>query len=149
MSSSATTLSTRASATGLLAIGAMHVVWATGSPWPMKDRRLLTDAVVGSEDDQPPPPSACLTVAGLLGTAAALVAGRPRSVPRLSRLGAAGVVAVLTTRGALGLAGRTDIVSPGSSSERFRQLDRRVYSPLCLTLAALATPALRDLTASR
>ena len=50
-------------------------------------------------------------------------------------------MAVLTTRGALGLAGRTDIVSPGSSSERFRQLDRQVYSPLCLTLAALATPA--------
>ncbi len=148
MSPSATTLSTHASATGLLAIGALHVVWATGSPWPMRDRRLLTDAVVGSEGDRPPPPSACLTVAGLLGTAAALVAGRPRSAPGLSRVGAGAVVAVLTARGALGLAGRTDVVSPGSSSERFRRLDRRYYSPLCLGLAALATPALRGVTAS-
>ena len=79
--------STRTSATGLGAIGALHAVWATGSSWPMRERRLLTDAVVGSEGDQPPPPAACLTVAGLLGTAAALVAGRPRSVPGLSRLG--------------------------------------------------------------
>ena len=113
--------STRASATGLGAIGALHVVWATGSPWPMRDRRLLTDAVVGSDGDQPPPPSACLAVAGLLATAAALVAGRPRALPRLSRVGAGAVVAVLATRGALGLAGRTDMLSPGSVSERFRR----------------------------
>jgi uncharacterized protein DUF3995 len=142
-------LSTRTAATGLAAIGALHVVWATGSSWPMRDRRLLTDAVVGSDGDRPPPPAACLTVAALLGTASALVDGRPRTLPAVSRLGSAGVVAVLTTRGVLGLAGRTDIVSPGSLSERFRRLDRRYYSPLCLTLAALATPATRRITAPR
>lgn len=135
--------STRAAAAGLGAIGALHVVWATGSPWPMGDRRLLTDAAVGSDGDQPPPPAACLAVAALLAAAAALVDGRPRALPGLSRLGAGGVVAVLATRGALGLAGRTDALSPGSVSERFRRLDRRVYSPLCLSLAALAAPAMR------
>ena len=50
----------------------------------------------------------------------------------------------LAVRGLLGLAGRTDIVSPGSSSSRFRELDRRLYSPLCLALAALALPAARS-----
>jgi hypothetical protein len=38
------------------------------------------------------------------------------------------------------MAGRTDLLAPGSSSERFRSLDRRVYSPICLTLAALSLP---------
>lgn len=107
----------------------------------MGDRRLLTDAVVGSDEDEPPSPAACMAVAGLLGTAACLVAGRPHGAPAVSRLGAGGVVAVLAIRGGLGVAGRTDLLSPGSVSERFRRLDRRVYSPLCLSLAALALPA--------
>ena len=133
--------STRISAGGLLAIAGLHVAWAAGSSWPMGDRRILTDSVVGGPSDEPPSPAACLAVAGLLSTAAALVLGRPRGVPLVSRLGSSGVVAVLTTRGAVGLAGRTDLLSPGSVSERFRRMDRRAYSPLCLALAALAAPA--------
>ena len=46
--------STKIASAGLLAIGGLHVVWSTGSSWPMKDRRLLTDAVVGSKDDVAP-----------------------------------------------------------------------------------------------
>jgi hypothetical protein len=45
---------------------------------------------------------------------------------------------VLAVRGTLGLAGMTHVLSPGSTSARFRTLDRRVYSPLCLALAGLA-----------
>jgi hypothetical protein len=44
---------------------------------------------------------------------------------------------VLAVRGGLGLAGRTDVMAPGSVSARFRRLDRAVYSPLCLLLAGL------------
>jgi Protein of unknown function (DUF3995) len=90
-----------------------------------------------------PPPVACWAVAAALGTAATLVAGRPQRLPRARRTATAGVALVLSTRGLLGLAGRTDVVSPGSSSPRFRQLDRRVYAPLCLALAALSLPAAR------
>jgi hypothetical protein len=39
--------------------------------------------------------------------------------------------------------GLTHLISPGSSSPRFHGFDRRLYSPLCLTLAALAAPAAR------
>lgn len=134
-------LSTRAAAAGMLGIGALHAVWATGSPWPLPDKEQLTDAVSGRDAAEAPSPAACLAVTGLLSTAAALVTGRPKRIPALSRIGSAGVVAVLASRGALGLAGRTDVVSPGSSSARFRRLDRRIYSPLCLALAALALPA--------
>lgn len=128
-----------AGAAGLLAIAGLHVVWATGSSWPLRDRAALADAVVGR--GAVPPPSACLAVAGALTAAAALVSGRPRRRPALARTGARTVVAVLTARGAAGLAGRTDALSPGSVSPRFRRLDRRVYAPLCLTLAALSAPA--------
>jgi Protein of unknown function (DUF3995) len=134
-------LSTLTAATGLAAVGALHAVWATGSPWPLPDKRQLTDAVSGRAGYDPASPAACLAMAGLLGTAASLVGGRPRRWPRASRIGSAGVVAVLTVRDLFGLAGRTDLISPGSESERFRRLDRRIYSPLCLTLGALALPA--------
>jgi hypothetical protein len=80
-------------------------------------------------------------VAGLLTTAAALVTGHPRARPALARLGSAGVASTFAIRGAFGLAGRTDLLSPGSTSARFRELDRRYYAPLCLTLAALSAPA--------
>jgi hypothetical protein len=43
----------------------------------------------------------------------------------------------------LGLAGQTRLVSPVSVSARFTRLDRRVYSPLCLTLAGLAALSIR------
>jgi hypothetical protein len=142
-------IAARTAATGLLGVGVLHVVWATGSFRPMGDNQQLTDAVVGTDNPEPPSRTACLAVAALLTTAAALVDGHPRSAPALSRIGTAGVVAVLATRGGLGLAGRTDLVSPGSTSQRFRRLDRRVYSPFCLALAALALPAVATTLAER
>ncbi|MGH3411365.1 MAG: DUF3995 domain-containing protein, partial [Streptosporangiaceae bacterium] len=59
------------------------------------------------------------------------------------RAGVSAVAAVLAVRGGLGLAGQTRLVSPVSVSARFRRLDRRVYSPLCLTLAGLAALSAR------
>jgi Protein of unknown function (DUF3995) len=126
-------------AAGLGGLAALHALWATGSPWPLADRAALADAVAGRR--RFPSTAACLSVAGLLATAAGVVAGRPRGLPRLRRAGAAGVTAALAVRGALGLAGRTDLISPGATSARFRSLDRRLYSPCCLALAALSAPA--------
>jgi len=131
----------RAGALGLTAISGLHVVWATGSSWPLASRQELSDQVVGTSERPPPSPAACLAVAGLLATAAALVDGHPRRFPGLSRVGSAGVVLVLGLRGSLGMAGRTDLLSPGSTSAAFRSRDRRIYSPTCLLLAALAAPA--------
>ena len=72
-----------------------------------------------------------------LGTAASFANGWPARYPVLHRSGAAGAAVVLAARGALGLAGRTYLIAPGSVSARFRRLDRACYSPLCLLLAAL------------
>ena len=134
--------STTVASGGLAAIAALHLLWSTGSPWPLADSSELADAVGGRADNaDPPSPAECLAVAGLLGAAATLVAGRPARAPLLRRSGAAGVVAVLAARGALGLAGRTDLAVPTATSPRFRRLDRRAYAPLCLALATLASPA--------
>ena len=124
------TMRTKLASAALLAIGSLHVAWGFGASRPRIDR-------------EPAGPIACFAVAGLLGVAAGLVAGRPRRAPRLSRLGARAVAGVLATRGAFGMAGRTDLLASGASSERFRSMDRRVYSPVCLTLAALSLPPSR------
>jgi Protein of unknown function (DUF3995) len=136
-----TAFATRGASASLLAIAGLHVNWARGSSWPLGDREALADEVAGRAGADPPSAVACLAVAGLLGAAAAFVDGRPRCAPRVSRIGAAGVVATLAARGGLGMAGRTDLLARGSISERFRARDRRVYSPLCLALAALSLPA--------
>jgi hypothetical protein len=126
---------------GLAGLAGLHVAWAAGSSWPSSDRATLSDAVIGHHKF--PSPAAALAVAGALAAGSAFVAGWPARAEWLQRVGAVGVVAVLSVRGGLGLAGLTHSISPGSSSARFRGLDRRLYSPLCLTLAALAAPAAR------
>jgi hypothetical protein len=137
--------------TVLFGLAGLHAAWGAGSPWPATDRQALADAVIGTGagagteglGSGMPGPAACFAVSGALAAAGALTAGWPaRRWPRLHRLGACGVAGVLAGRGALGLAGQTRIISPQSGSERFRRLDRWVYSPACLALAGLSVLAL-------
>jgi Protein of unknown function (DUF3995) len=130
-----------AASAGLLAAAGLHAAWGAGSAWPFRDRAALADAVIGTAEV--PGPAACLAVSGALGVAGALTAGWPARHPAVRRAGVSVVAAVLASRGSLGLAGRTRLVSPGSVSARFTRLDRRVYSPLCLTLAGLAALSAR------
>ncbi|NOX30181.1 MAG: DUF3995 domain-containing protein, partial [Actinobacteria bacterium] len=70
--------------------------------------------------------------------------------PGLRRLGRTVVASILGIRGVFGLAGRTDLLSPGSDSPRFVKLDRQIYSPLCLSLSlATATAVRRSSEAAR
>jgi len=137
-------VATRASATSAIALAAiagLHVAWGLGSSWPLPDRVALAETVAGQRTV--PGPVACLSVGTALGASAALVSGRPRRWPALSRVGAVGVAGVLGTRGLIGLAGRTELLSPGSNAPRFQRMDRQVYSPLCLALAAGSALAAR------
>jgi hypothetical protein len=123
----------------LAAIGGLHLAWGRGSSFPFGSSDELVDSVIGS--GSVPSPRACQTVAGALFVASALVADVPVAPRRVRQLGRYGVASVLGLRGALGLCGRTDVVSPASTSPRFRAMDRRLYSPLCLALAAGAASA--------
>ena len=136
-----TRLGPRQTAAALVGIGALHVMWGRGSTFPFADREQLNDTVIGR--DATPSPTACYAVAGLLVTAGALVAGLPSVDSRLRRFGVGTVAAVLGTRAVLGFAGRTDLVSPGSVSEKFRDTDKRYLSPLCMVLALGAARSLR------
>lgn len=124
------------------AIGGLHVVWGrqAGRPATARSRRM-SDAVSGA--GRAPSPAACYAVAGLLATAAALVAGVPADRPRFRLAGQVGVAAVLGARGLVGVAGRIDLVAPGEVTPQMRRWDRRLYTPLVLALAAGAAHSAR------
>ncbi len=118
----------------LFAIAAVHVAWGLGASFPFRTREKLADSVVGT--DKVPSLAACVGVASALACAAMLVAGLV-PLPRALRSAALRVVAaILATRGVAGALGRTSTLSPGSDSPTFNRLDKRIYSPLCLWLAA-------------
>ena len=127
-------LPARVTAVTLLGIAGIHVVWARGSSFPFRTLEEMHDAVIGQQVH--PSPAACYGVVGLLVTAAAAVAGLPTKRSRVRRVVVAGTAATLGSRAVFGFAGRSDRLVSGSTSPRFRNLDRRVYSPLCAALAA-------------
>ena len=134
-------LSRVATATTLLGFGGLHVVWGRGATFPFTSRDRLNDVVIGR--NATPSPGACYGVAGLLTAAAGLVAGLPTRRSGLRRAGVCTVALALGTRAALGFAGKTELVSPGSVSPSFLRMDRRVLSPLCAALAVGAASSLR------
>lgn len=117
----------------LAALSALHVAWAIGSAFPFRSRHELANAVVGTEEV--PSPMACVAVAGALATGAALTADALPIAPTTRRSALRTMAVILGVRGALGLFGKTEALSPGSNSPRFIRLDRRFYSPLCLLLS--------------
>lgn len=130
----------RVASAALLAIAGVHAFWATGSSWPLEDRDALSEAVIGRDDGSVPPASQCLIAAGLFLAAASVLAGRPARRPAVVRLGRLGVTGAFGVRGIAGLAGITHLLAPGSESARFRRMDRRVFAPFCLVIAALSIP---------
>jgi len=121
------------SATILAAISALHFLWATGSSWPARNPQLIS----GAPEGKSPGPLACVAVGKLLAVAAALVAGCGQQ-RQLLRFGRNLVGTVLLVRGAAGIAGKTDLLTPGlGASDEFKQLDRKAFGPLCLLLAVL------------
>lgn len=123
----------RVAAGTLLGIGGVHVAWGRGSSFPFPTAEKMHDAVIGRPVS--PSPASCYAVAGLLTIAAGATVGLPSRRSRLRKLAVIGTASVLATRAGFGFSGRTDALVPGSASPRFRLLDRRVYSPLCLALA--------------
>lgn len=122
-------------ASALAGIGLLHALWGAGvTTWPGTDSRSLAETVVGGSTF--PSAGACYGVAGLLGTAAALVAMRPRVVdPRafaLCQLGTKTVGSVLLVRGLGGMAVSATGVLEETAT--FRRANLTLYSPLCIAL---------------
>ncbi len=125
-------------ATCLVALALLHVYWGLGGAWPARTRAGLGPMVVGTPPSEAMPSLlACLIVAGLLVTAAILTAvvGFTREPWWVWRVGSAGVGVVLALRGFGGfLEGR---LRPETRAQPYFELNRRIYSPLCLVLAGL------------
>jgi hypothetical protein len=128
-----------ATAVVLLGVAGLHVYWAGGGRWPGHDEASLNAMVVGGRPGAPmPPPLATVVVgAGVFGIALGALAVRDLIAPPLPDLVraltwvAAGVLAVR------GLGGFFELrLRPHTVALPYGRLNRRIYSPLCVALAA-------------
>lgn len=115
----------------MAAIAALHLAWAIGFWWPIRDEAALARAVVGTKDiTRMPGAVPCALVAVAVGFVASLPWTPGFPFQKLLLTGAAlvflgrGLVAYLPFWGNL------------SPEEPFRRLDRQVYAPLCLAIGA-------------
>lgn len=113
---------------GLTGAGALHAIWATGSSWPAKNSKRLSEAVVGSSKALPSP-TASSAVAGAAFAGGAIAAGGLGEGPAavgLRRLIGIGLLARAAAGGDAALA----VLGLPPAGKRFRELDRRYYRPL-------------------
>jgi Protein of unknown function (DUF3995) len=127
------TLTNRLTSGALIGLAGLHVAWGLGSALPFPERSQLADSVVGTKEV--PPPLACFTVAAALVAGSALVLNVPTLPPPLRRSGLIAMAGAFGARATLGFVGKTEVISPGSTSDRFVSLDRKCYAPLCVGLA--------------
>lgn len=121
---------------GLTGAAVLHAAWAAGSSWPAADDRELAELVTGSGDVGMPPRAASLAVAVVLGAAAVASSG-PLAGGRTGRpIRAVRVVAAsgLLGRAAVGGVVACRLLRLPEPAERFRELDRRWYRPVCAVL---------------
>lgn len=120
--------------TGLTVVGALHLVWASGSTWPAKNRKRLAESVVGTAAAMPEPTAtAVVGGAAIVGGAIAGGAlGEGGAAVALRRTGGA----VLLARAAFGGDAALSVLGLPASGKRFQELDRRFYRPLCGVLGA-------------
>lgn len=115
---------------GLLALAALHLLWALGVWWPCREERVLVRAVVGvAGAERMPGPIPCALVAAGCALAA--------SLPWWPRGGAREVALVLAAaafllRGAMPWMRAWRRVA---LQEPFARLDRAAYGPIALLVA--------------
>jgi hypothetical protein len=123
----------------LVLIALVHVFWAAGGIWPARSELQLARTVVGARGvTRMPGTAACLAAAGAIAVAAIvplLLRGRvpaPWSAALTWTIGTL-VGAVFLVRG---IAAYLPAWRAGFPEEPFATLDRRIYGPLCLAVAA-------------
>jgi len=122
------------STAALMALSVLHAVWASGSPWPAKNKKQLGEAVVGS-DGPMPGVTPTLVVAGGTAAAALLASGALGKGPA-QRLALRGMGTVMVLRAVSGGGPALAAMGLPAAGRTFRQLDARVYRPLAALLGA-------------
>ncbi|MFH8368604.1 DUF3995 domain-containing protein [Streptomyces sp. NPDC018031] len=124
-------------AAALLAVGALHFLWAAGIHWPAASEADLARRTLTDREALPPPALTALVGAALVGAAYVALAAE-REELRIGFLpdwpytaGIWGLVAVMALRGLV----EPFVASRGN--EVYTRLDRRAYAPFCVVLALL------------
>jgi hypothetical protein len=114
----------------LIAIAAVHLLWAIGYWFPIRDEATLARTVVGvaGQTKMPGAIACALVVVALLF--AVMCLWWPPGMLRSLELAAIG--AVFAVRGVVAYTGFWRRLTP---EEPFATLDRRYYGPLCLLIA--------------
>lgn len=112
---------------GLIVIAAVHLLWALGYWWPIRDETALTRAVVGTKGitKMPGAVSCSLVVVALLFAAAwPWFPDGP-----LKTLGLFGIAFVFQIRA---VATYSPLMKRITPEQPFRRLDESYYAPLCI-----------------
>ncbi|QIM18158.1 DUF3995 domain-containing protein [Leucobacter coleopterorum] len=128
--------------TGLLSVGALHLVWASGSTWPAKSPQRLAEAVVGNAKAMPGVgPTAGVAAAAIGGGLIAGGAlGEGRAVVALRRVMGLGLLARAVVNEELLMDG----LGLPASGKRFKKFDQQYYRPLCAVLGIAVLLGSRD-----
>lgn len=121
----------------LLAIGGLHLYWGLGGRWPGHDADTLRLIVVGLKHGRMYGfwPSA-MVAGALMAAALVVIAGHsPLMHTPLSWIIWAGYVVLILVFGGRGLAAYVSHAFDYAQGTPFFNLNRQIYSPLCLALA--------------
>lgn len=117
---------------GLIVIAAVHLLWALGFWWPIKDEAELARTVVGSKGIQKMPGAvACSLVVVALLFAAAWPWFADST---LKSLGLFGIAIVFQLRA---VAAYTPMMKRATPEQPFRRLDETFYAPLCIVFGII------------
>lgn len=126
----------------LFALAGIHIYWAAGGFWPGDNLDSLMDTIYGytPEGGFPALWLTALVIIGLLAAPFLVVySNRPfqsHALSILMKIGGWGVIAVFTLRGIVGFF--MGSIEPQIAGSDFEYLNRMIYSPLCLLIAAMA-----------
>lgn len=116
----------------LVVIAAVHLLWALGYWWPIKDEAALARAVMGTKGiTKMPGATACsLVVVALLFAAA--WPWMPDSLLKTSGLFAIALIFQLRA-----IAAYSPLMKRIAPEQPFRRLDETYYAPLCIVLGLI------------
>lgn len=119
----------------LLSIFFVHIMWAFGSTYPVKDQKSLARTVVGFKGIEKMPPRLASFAVAIAVFAAGIwaLAMTDTNPSMVLTLGGVVLALVFGLRGIVGFTPQWRAMTP---EEPFAELDRRIYSPLCLCLGS-------------
>ncbi len=122
----------------LVAIAVLHAAWGFGLRWPRRDEAALVALVVGYRHERMPSPSQCFVAASAIFAAGVILAWLSGYVhsPLSYRLIALLGLGMMTVFAGRGIAGYVPAWRDRFPRQPFATLDRWIYSPLCLAIAA-------------